>query len=439
MELVGGETLAELIKRGPIPIDESLRITKYIAEAAETAHENGVIHRDLKPTNIKIAPDGTVKVLDFGLAKAFAIDGGSPLPGGEGFSQSPTLSMAATNAAVILGTAAYMSPEQAAGKPVDKRADVWSLGVILWEMLTGQRLFDGETVSHTLADVLRAEIDFNKLPSNTPPAIRDLLRRCLDRDTKNRLRDIGEARVVIQKYLANPSAASAALHSGVTGRSSRLAAAAWGVAVVAVMGAAALAFVHFRERPAIPGIVRFQVMPPDETTFGTTAVLSPDGRRLAFEAPGPDGRPILFVRSLDALEARALPGTEGVSPGPFWSPDSRFLAFGVNGFPGRLKKVDASGGPPQTLCEYAGGFREGAWSAGGVIVFGAGPGGLARVPEAGGTPSLVTKIDLRTEVQHAGATFLPDGSTSSITANRAPARTAASISDPSMRSRKHKA
>ena len=324
MELVGGETLAELIKRGPIPIDESLRITKYIAEAAETAHENGVIHRDLKPTNIKIAPDGTVKVLDFGLAKAFAIDGGSPLPGGEGFSQSPTLSMAATNAGVILGTAAYMSPEQAAGKPVDKRADVWSLGVILWEMLTGQRLFDGETVSHTLADVLRAEIDFNKLPSNTPPAIRDLLRRCLDRDTKNRLRDIGEARVVIQKYLANPSAASAALHSGVTGRSSRLAAAAWGVAVVAVMGAAALAFVHFRERPAIPGIVRFQVMPPDETTFGTTAVLSPDGRRLAFEAPGPDGRPILFVRSLDALEARALPGTEGVSPGPFCPPTAGF-------------------------------------------------------------------------------------------------------------------
>ena len=179
---------------------------------------------------------------------------------------------------------------------------------------------------------------------------------------------------------------------------------------MAVACAATLGFVHFRERPAVAAPVRFQILPPQQTVFGTTGVLSPDGRRIAFEAPGPDGRNLLWVRSLNALDARPLPGSEGASPGPFWSPDSRFLAFGVNGFPGRLKKVDASGGPPQTLCEYNGGFREGAWSAEGVVLFGAASTGLLRVSEAGGRPSPVTKIDpSRAEIQHAGAAFLPDG------------------------------
>jgi WD40 repeat protein len=194
------------------------------------------------------------------------------------------------------------------------------------------------------------------------------------------------------------------------GKTSWLAAAALGVAAVAVASAAALAFVHFRERPAVAAPVRFQILPPKQTVFATTGVLSPDGRRIAFEAPGPDGRALLWVRSLDALDARSLPGSEGASPGPFWSPDSRFLAFGVNGFPGRLKKVDAAGGPPQTVCEYNGGFREGAWSAEGVILFGVASTGLLRVSEAGGPASPVTKIDAsRQEMQHAGPAFLPDG------------------------------
>jgi eukaryotic-like serine/threonine-protein kinase len=195
MELVPGQTL-----KGPLPLETALNYGKQIAEALEAAHEKGITHRDLKPANIMITPAGVVKVLDFGLAavtQPSAASEGDP-------ANSPTLTMRATQAGMIMGTAAYMSPEQASGKPVDKRADIWSFGVVLWEMLTGHRLFDGETISHVLADVLRGPIDFDRLPKGTPRTIRDLLRRCLDRDVKNRLQAIGEARVAIQKYLANP-------------------------------------------------------------------------------------------------------------------------------------------------------------------------------------------------------------------------------------------
>ena len=416
MELVEGETLADRLRRlvagdlqvsgrsSGLPIDEALNIAGQIADALEAAHEKGIVHRDLKPGNVMVAPAGTVKVLDFGLA---AVAPGSDADAGA--THSPTLSMAATLAGVILGTASYMSPEQAAAKPVDKRADIWSFGVVLWEMLTGSRLFDGETVSHTLADVLRAPIDFEKLPSNTPPAIRDLLRRCLDRDTRRRLRDIGEARVAIETQLAGP-AVPAGPPASLARFSSRTLLGVSTVAAIAIASAAALAFVHFREQPPVAEPVRFHIQPPDETAFANAVVLSPDGRQIVFEAPGPDGRTVLWVRSLDTVDARPLPGTEGVAPGPFWSPDSRSLAFGVNGSPGRLKKIDLSGGPPQTLCEYTGGFREGAWNREGVILFGAASSGLWQVSEAGGTPSLVTKEDpSRREIQHAGPAFLPDG------------------------------
>src|SRR5262245_58235364 len=188
MELVDGPTLEDRIANRPIPLPEALLIAKQIAEAVEAAHEQGIVHRDLKPANIKVRPDGTVKVLDFGLAAVTQGAGATAVDA----NHSPTLTLAATRAGVILGTAAYMSPEQAAGKPVDRRADIWSFGVVLWEMVTGRRLFEGETVSHTLADVLRKEIDFATLPLDAPQAIRDLLRRCLDRDVRVRLRDIGE-------------------------------------------------------------------------------------------------------------------------------------------------------------------------------------------------------------------------------------------------------
>ena len=408
LELVEGPTLADRIAQGAVPVHEALTIAKQIAEAVEAAHEQGIIHRDLKPANIKVRPDGTVKVLDFGLAAVSQGAGAAAVDA----SRSPTITMAgATRAGVILGTAAYMSPEQAAGKPVDKRADIWSFGVVLWEMLTGRRLFEGETVSHTLADVLRKEIDFGTLPVDTPQAVHGLIRRCLERDVKARLRDIGEARVTIERHLANPlGARESSAVTATPARRSTPAIAALGVAAIAVTFAASLAFVHFRERPAAAASIRFQMTAPGQTNFQSTGVLSPDGRRIAFEAPGQNGRPILWVRSLDALEARPLAGTEGVIAGPIWSPDSRFLAFGVNGFPGHLKKVAESGGPPQTLCEYAGGFREGAWNANGVILFGASSTGLLRVSESGGSASPVTSIDRsRKEVQHAGPTFLPDG------------------------------
>jgi serine/threonine-protein kinase len=206
LELVEGHTLAERIAAGPIPFEEVLPIAKQIADALEYAHERGVIHRDLKPANIKITPDGKVKVLDFGLAavaQASAAGPADPL-------SSPTLTMRATQIGVIMGTAAYMSPEQASGKPVDKRADIWSFGVVLWEMLSGRRLFDGETISHTLADVLRAGIDLGKLPKDTPAAIRILLRRCLDRDIRRRLRDIGEARIILEEPMEDTAPAPVA-------------------------------------------------------------------------------------------------------------------------------------------------------------------------------------------------------------------------------------
>jgi serine/threonine-protein kinase len=216
MELVPGETLADRILRGAIPVEEVIPIAKQIAEALEEAHDKGIVHRDLKPANVKVTPEGKVKVLDFGLAKAQERESADATR-----SNSPTISMAATNAGLILGTAAYMSPEQAAGRPLDRRTDIWSFGVVLWEMLTGQRLFDGETVSHTLADVLRAPIDFDRLPRETPTVLRELLQRCLDRNTKTRLRDIGEARVAIQKCLENPVGSRVAATIAIMPTSSR--------------------------------------------------------------------------------------------------------------------------------------------------------------------------------------------------------------------------
>jgi serine/threonine protein kinase len=400
MELVEGEDLSQRIARGAIPLDEALPIAKQIAEALEAAHEQQIIHRDLKPANVKVREDGTVKVLDFGLAKAMDPAGAAS----PHVSRSPTITTPAmTQAGLILGTAAYMSPEQASGRPVDKRADIWSFGVVLWEMLTGRRLFAGETVSHTLADVLRAEIDFAKLPTNTPTAIRRLLRRCLERDAKTRLRDIGEARVVI----ANPGQESEP--PTVLVRRSR--ALPWALAATAALAivAAALGVVAYLPRtPLSQAVQKFSVLPPANATIDRISLeLAPDGHAVAFIATSAEGHRLLWVRSFDARSARPLQGTDDAQS-PFWSPDSRSLGFFAQK---KLKRIQTAGGPPQTIGDAAGPGLGGTWNRDNVIVFAPDNGAvLYRVSANGGTRSPATKLDpTRRETAHFSPTFLPDG------------------------------
>jgi Tol biopolymer transport system component len=390
MELVEGPTLADRIRQGPVPMEEALAIAKQIADGLEAAHEKGIVHRDLKPANVKVKPDGTVKALDFGLAKM------ADPPESTGRSEhSPTLTLdAATRVGAVLGTAAYMPPEQAAGKPVDKRSDIWSFGAVLWEMLMSKRLFEGETVSHTLADVLCAEIDFDKLPANTPATIRHLLRRCLDRDVKNRLRDIGEARVAIQSYLANPVRAPEAI---VQKRQSwRLAIAASIAAVALLAGFGILAFVHFRERPATNDVVRFQFSAPEKATYLEHLAMSPDGKHLLFSALGGDGVARLWVHSFDSLDSHPRAGTEGVTlrSYSFWSWDSRSVVFQTSGYggSGKLKRIDLSSGAPQALCDLQDILVGGFWTRKGEIVFGSTT-GIFRVPSSGGAASALMPLD----------------------------------------------
>ena len=366
MELIEGPTLAERIGKGPVPVKEALAIARQIAEALEAAHDRGIVHRDLKPANVKLTAGGAVKVLDFGLAKAL-----EPAAGSAG--DSPTLTYSATEAGMILGTAGYMSPEQASGKPVDKRADIWAFGVVLWGLLTGHRLFEGETVTQTLAEVLRGPIDFDRLPRETPAAIRVLLRRCLDRNAKNRLRDIGEARIAIEAALAGETP----LLKGAPEPGLWL---AWTVAAVAIVlaaGLAPLAFLHLREKPPAPAApFYFQIPLPED---GMLPALSPDGRKLAFVAGGR-----LWVHFLESGESRDLTTIGGV---PFWSPDGRFIAYPSGG---RLKRIEATGGTPQTVADLAGSWGPGAWNQDDVIVFGVQQVGLFRVPASGGVPIPIT-------------------------------------------------
>jgi Tol biopolymer transport system component len=401
MELVPGETLAERIEKGPIAPEEALPLARQIAEALQYAHGRGTIHRDLKPANIKITPEGRVKVLDFGLAKAMASDAAAANP-----NSSPTLTMRATQAGVIMGTAAYMAPEQARGHAVDERADIWSFGVVLHEMITGRATFTGQTVSDTLASVLKTDLDWSALPTETPAAIRRLLRRCLQRDRERRLCDIGDARLEIEEALAAPTApiAETARKRGV----------GWpmltAVSLLALVGLV-VAVMHFREVAPEAGVMRFQIPPPEKAQFGAEfrIALSPDGRRFAFTAVNGAGRSSLWVRSLDSLDARQLPGTENPTGPPFWSPDGRWIGFAADG---KLKKVEASGGAPQTLCGATGTAPSGTWSRDGVILFGTfGPGpGISRVSQAGGEAVPVTTLDRsRREVAHAFPQFLADG------------------------------
>ena len=393
MELVEGPTLAERIRAGAIPISEALPIAKQICEAVEYAHEHGIVHRDLKPSNVKVTSDDAVKVLDFGLAKALEGDASSV-----DFANSPTISRMATQAGVLLGTAAYMSPEQAKGKAVDRRADIWAFGCVLYEMLTGKMAFRGESVTDTLSAVIRTEPDWSRLPVGTPVRVRVLLQRCLQKDPKQRLQAIGDARISLDEVLAGvPDPTSAAA----TARPAKrwLLWVAGGAAGVLVLAAVLLAFLYTREKAPATQIMRFEIPVPEKLTLSGVFALSPDGRKLAFVGTGAEGQTRLWVRSVETLDARPLDGTEGISGFPFWSPDSRYIAFPSQG---RLKKIEAAGGPPVTLCDAPSAFG-GAWSRDDQIVFGSLL-GMRRVAASGGSPSPIT-----TDGTAVTPSFLPDG------------------------------
>ena len=389
MELVEGPTLAERIKEGPIPVDEALRLAHQIAEALEAAHEKGIVHRDLKPANIKIKPDGLVKVLDFGLAKAMeARDSGAP-----DLTASPTLTLEATRAGMILGTAGYMSPEQARGKPVDRRADIWAFGVVLYEMLAGKATFEGETVSDTLAAVLRADIDWSQLPAKTPPRLRRLLNRCLERDPKRRLRDIGDA--WIEMDAPDEQAADAPVS---TSRPAR-----WLPWIAAAgIAAAGVGWGLFHTPPAPPRqVLRWSYTEP--TYFGLVA-LSRDGSRLVYtELTGATTR--LVLRMTDDSEPKPIAGTEDAIY-PFLSPDGQWCAFFTQD--GRLKKVPVTGGSPLVLVDSSAN-GPGDWGEDGTIVYTRRQ-GLARVPAAGGMPQSLTTVNpAKGETSHRAPRFLPGG------------------------------
>lgn len=412
MELVEGDTLAERIKKGPVSIDETLEICRQIAEGLESAHEKGIIHRDLKPANIKITPEGKVKVLDFGIAKAFRDQ-----PDDIDSSKSPTITDEMTEPGMIIGTAAYMSPEQAKGKSVDKRTDIWAFGCILFECLTGKRVFGGDTSSDTIASILKGDPEWTNLSLNTPKVIRLLLSRCLQKDTRKRLHDIADARIEIEEAQSKTSATRIEDYEeeGEIRSKSSKRTFPWTLATLIVLATVVITSIAvWNLRPAYKSepknLNRFSVDLPVRhyvraPLFGNCVVLSPNGKNLVFPAFNGE-KYSLYLRPLDQLESTPIPGTDYANH-PFFSPDGQQIGFCAEG---KLKKVYLTGGRPITVCEANGGAT---WTPDGTIIIGtrsSGSGCLMQVSASGGTPKELTTIDeSKGESGHRWPEILPGG------------------------------
>jgi serine/threonine protein kinase/Tol biopolymer transport system component len=393
LELIAGPTLADRLAKGPMPLHDSLTTARQIADALEAAHEKGIVHRDLKPANIKITADGVVKVLDFGLAKAVT-SGSTP-----DLAQSPTVTVDGTRDGVILGTAAYMSPEQARGEAVDKRTDIWAFGCVLYELLTGQVAFRGKTIPDTLAAILEREPDWALLPITTVGSVRRLLERCLEKEPKRRLRDIGDAALELGDAITSPAKVAQLRKPAI-----------WGMTTSVLLFGLAIGWTISRvwQPSSVENrAVTLTVNPPVGTEFGvdTGTAISPDGRMLAF-VTGSTGRTKLWVRPLNSLAVRELSGTDGATF-PFWSPDGRSIGFFAGG---KLKRMEIDAGLPKVICDVGVG-RGGTWNEEGTILFNSvNDGPLLRVSATGGTPVPFTTVDTaQGENSHRWPQFLPGG------------------------------
>jgi Tol biopolymer transport system component len=396
MELVPGKTLEQRIGRSPVPIEETLVIARQIAEALEAAHDKGIVHRDLKPANIKLTPDGRAKVLDFGLAKLTA-----PRSDADSAAKSVTLTSLGTQVGMVLGTAAYMAPEQAKGQDVDRRADIFAFGCVLYEMLVGRPAFDGESITDIVSRILQRDPDWTRLPAGLPPSVHRLLRLCLAKDPKMRRQSAGDVRVDLEQAIAEPVSINSPAQ--LTQRAPRLA--RIGLLAIAAALIAALAIpaaVHLGESP--PREMRVELVTPP-THFPLDFALSPDGTQIAFTADGPRGAEVLYVRVLSGTEAQPLAGTEGARH-PFWSPDGRSIGFFAAGM---LARIDIAGGPAQNLYPAQIG-QGGSWNSDGTILFTQNTvSPVYRIPASGGEAVAITRLDAERHTGHRFPSFLPDG------------------------------